>query len=252
VPGTRGSLGSECRDPRGFMAEFWGKRQVGPWLRAPGSLRRNQRLEVPIRDASSGRGRACRSALRVSSWPFLATLGTGRGSAGSGRRVAVCARDRRRASLAGRTTGSYSPPGWGAPLAPVRHQRTRSTGGRWERGCALRSINGNKAASFKGGGPLRQQGAARNVKVLTPGGPHMKSVTTRPRGRVRRPPIRPKAKDDLERRPESPASEGDGVLRGKWETIRYAIDDTGRTIRLCCVLTVPVVIPGLIILFHGR
>jgi hypothetical protein len=33
VPGTRGSLGSECRDPRGFMAEFGGKRQVGRWSR---------------------------------------------------------------------------------------------------------------------------------------------------------------------------------------------------------------------------
>jgi hypothetical protein len=32
APGTRGSSGSECCDPRGFMAESWGKRQAGVGL----------------------------------------------------------------------------------------------------------------------------------------------------------------------------------------------------------------------------
>ena len=39
APGTRGSLGSECRDRRGFRAEFGGKRQVRcPYCRrSPGT-----------------------------------------------------------------------------------------------------------------------------------------------------------------------------------------------------------------------
>ena len=70
------------------------------------------------------------------------------------------------------------------------------------------------------------------------------NVTPYPRKRLRRPPIEPKANQ-----PRRSAHQ-------KWETIRYAIDNTGRTIRLCCIFVVlaaaPAVVPVVIILLHGH
>jgi hypothetical protein len=58
---------------------------------------------------------------------------------------------------------------------------------------------------LKGDGPLRQQGAARNVKVLT-----MEGLTH-------------------ELNTHAWGSHG-------WKTIRYALDDGDRTVRLCVIL----------------
>jgi hypothetical protein len=105
------------------------------------------------------------------------------------------------------------------------------------------------------------------------------TVTPYPRKRVQRVPIEPQPRmnksrsartrgnrphaGDTERRPGPLAPRGGGLLREqrraarhKWGTIRYAIDDTGRTVRLCVILVFlaagTAVAPVLIILLRGH
>jgi hypothetical protein len=104
------------------------------------------------------------------------------------------------------------------------------------------------------------------------------SITPCPRKRAQRPPIEPKPvvnkpsrsagtrgnqprAGDKKQRAGQLAPGGGSLLRErrhaarqKWETIRYAIDDTGRTIRLCFILAVlavcTAVVPVSIALLH--
>src|SRR5262245_18447556 len=88
APGTRGSLGSECRDPRGFMAEFGGKRQVGRWSRASAVLGSAPTL-MPVPDSSALAPRQRRAAAALLRGPAMAVAGLARRFAAEGHELAL-------------------------------------------------------------------------------------------------------------------------------------------------------------------